>query len=1002
MTEPDTDDAILRRLDQLEKRLDVLWARLERIERGRGLAPEEPPRKPPEPARATFLMRPPKTTEPVGPSPVKPPAWPPTEARPPRPASRERPFYEKRIGLEFSVDWKGLLKKLNLLPPTGETDLEIHVGTWWATRVGVLLAVLSVVFFGIWVSQWTTPLMKFLELLAASFGVCLVGLWFERKFEQFGRVIFAGGLALLFFTMFAGYGIPNVKVIHDATFATTLQFGAVILMVVAALWKESRLIATMAVFLGYVTCLFSFWVGMTDAPLVAALVLGIGASFFYLVKRWPQPIQASVPLTYLLYAFFSVFFWMQEGKAPGFARTLGYLLAYLVLFWGADYVALLRNTLMGERERRLVQLCNTTGALLLGYLVTSRLYPDRLSTFYFVFGVFMLAGSVMYYLARRSDLVTQTYFVKGATLFTLGVMTEFGARTRWVTLAIQSFLLLLSARRTRLKVVEIAMALVWVASFAFFVHFNSQLAEPQRLWSGNGITSLLYLLFSTCLFSLQAKWLSVQRAGMAPIEQQVERLPGTISGRDSLGIIYAVLLSFVGFVVARKYFSVAFAPTTGVAVAALIGSVALAGRHWIPCIPAGVLLLLSHVNLWRLRVGEEISLGHVWLNAAIVVPATIAVVALLYQQSKRSTKPVQKGSEIAEAVLHGLWMASLVAVYHKTFGVENYFLMAVVTSIVVAAASERYRFHVLREFAVLPMILSAFGYIAIFFGLISVMKESGDDLSLWIGTFAALGLACRYASFDELEEGFRIVRWRTSYQWITTGLATLLGWLTLDEAFNNEGFMLAVGIGAVVVACLSRWPGLRPALFCGIFYLLIAHLRFYSLIVTSSAQGSAVTAPSSDLFTWSAERTTDLVFLWASIAVGALTVVYAAACPRLREDLSTRLRVALQAVPSGAALLLLFVLFLSRADALANYVTALWGISSIVVFLAGLAFRSKPLRIVSLLGLAVCIPRVFVVDIHSMLYRIFACGVLAGVILAISLLYYKYRDIIQRFDEGGT
>ena len=46
--------------------------------------------------------------------------------------------------------------------------------------------------------------------------------------------------------------------------------------------------------------------------------------------------------------------------------------------------------------------------------------------------------------------------------------------------------------------------------------------------------------------------------------------------------------------------------------------------------------------------------------------------------------------------------------------------------------------------------------------------------------------------------------------------------------------------------------------------------------------------------------------------------------------------------------------------------------------------------------MAVCIPRVFIVDIHSALHRIAAFGVLGVVLLLVGFLYHRFQDLIEK------
>jgi uncharacterized membrane protein len=77
----------------------------------------------------------------------------------------------------------------------------------------------------------------------------------------------------------------------------------------------------------------------------------------------------------------------------------------------------------------------------------------------------------------------------------------------------------------------------------------------------------------------------------------------------------------------------------------------------------------------------------------------------------------------------------------------------------------------------------------------------------------------------------------------------------------------------------------------------------------------------------------------------------------------------------------------------------LGGTAAIGVFLLGLSNRERAARLAGLSGLALCIPRVFIVDIDSTLYRIGAFFVLGVVLLWVGFSYHRFRHLIA--DDGG-
>src|SRR5690606_26536901 len=176
------------------------------------------------------------------------------------------------------------LERLQLWPPSGEGDAEARLGAWWATRLGTLLAVIGVVFLGVYVSRDVAPWVRFAELLAVSLGLAGLGLWVERKVEKFGSVVFGGGLALLYYCAYAAYAVAPVQIVDSAAVAAGWQLAAVLAIVAASVWRRSPVVATMAVALGFVTAVFSRSGGLNAFALGSTLLLAAAAIGFY--RKW--------------------------------------------------------------------------------------------------------------------------------------------------------------------------------------------------------------------------------------------------------------------------------------------------------------------------------------------------------------------------------------------------------------------------------------------------------------------------------------------------------------------------------------------------------------------------------------------------------------------------------------------------------------------------------------------------------------------------------------------
>jgi hypothetical protein len=82
-----------------------------------------------------------------------------------------------------------------------------------------------------------------------------------------------------------------------------------------------------------------------------------------------------------------------------------------------------------------------------------------------------------------------------------------------------------------------------------------------------------------------------------------------------------------------------------------------------------------------------------------------------------------------------------------------------------------------------------------------------------------------------------------------------------------------------------------------------------------------------------------------------------------------------------------------------SYGSVVWALGGIGLFAFGLFFRARPHRIAGLVTLALCIPRVFLVDINSTLYRIAAFVVLGVVLLWVGFSYQRFRHFIEDNDK---
>jgi len=394
-------------------------------------------------------------------TPAEPPLLPPI--RQPSPVPAPTPDVEST--------WSRLraaLQQFQLWPPSGESNTEVRLGAWWATRIGALLAVIGVVFFGIYVSLATPPWVKLAELLAVVGGVGALGLWLERRLPKFGAVVFGGALALMYFSAYAAYAVPATRVLDQAWQGVAAQLVAVGAVFAAAQWRRSASVATMAVALGYVAAWFSFATGLGGLALSMALVLAAGAVALRLVHGWAAPVAVALPLAYAVYARFAVVAWSRTTGDTVEQAWLWLMGFGMVFFWSDWWPGRSARELVDGRGRAL-QSINASLAIALGLVVTLRLNQGSLSIFYVGAALLCGLGAWAWRGREGSAALVALLACKAAGLLGLAVIAEFSGHVRALVLLTQAFALLVTARSSAIKALRVSATVVWGTALLFFL-----------------------------------------------------------------------------------------------------------------------------------------------------------------------------------------------------------------------------------------------------------------------------------------------------------------------------------------------------------------------------------------------------------------------------------------------------------------------------------------------------------------------------------------------------
>jgi uncharacterized membrane protein len=335
-------------------------------------------------------------------------------------------------------------------PPPEARSFEMRLGTYWLVRVGIVMVLTGLVFFGNLAYQnyisRLGPGGKIILLYLASTVLLGLGWWWQRRaaketLRNYAQVLFAGGWAAFYFTTYAAHHVERLRIISSATWDGVLLFVCAGWMVWVADRKKSEVMALLAVGLAYYTSIIT---RVGYFTLYSNLVLTVAAVFFLVRNRWAVLSFGSLLASYAAYGFWRFFdgaAWHWASPAEGLWSGTYFLIAYWVVFTSG--VFLCRDAKFAGQNRASFLTLNN-GAFFGGFLLTMlQVQEGGFWKFSLIYGGVLLALSE---LARRiltaEPLSRNAYLTQGLLLVTVGLISKFAGLQLALILATESVVLL--------------------------------------------------------------------------------------------------------------------------------------------------------------------------------------------------------------------------------------------------------------------------------------------------------------------------------------------------------------------------------------------------------------------------------------------------------------------------------------------------------------------------------------------------------------------------------
>lgn len=336
-----------------------------------------------------------------------------------------------------------------------ESSLEMQVGTVWLARIGIVIVLTGLVFLANY--AWKSLVENFgaiakLGLLYLAGGVlCAIGLLIERGRESlrsYSRILLAGGLAAIYYTTYAAYYIPSLKVIGSPLLAGVLLVALAGIIGWMADRRNSQSTAGLAIVLAFYASAVN---PLTYFTLTSNAILGLAAVVLMARKRWMAVPFLALAATYWSYLYWRLAeswrFW--EVSIHG-DSDLAVRVCFLSVYWIIFTVGvfLTNGPRVSGATRVVFSTLNDAAFFCLAAIAISPSHHDSLWLISTAFGLIQLGLS----LAARKVYGPETplgsaWLAKALFFLTLAILIHFTGNSLAIILAVECSLLVFAAKQ---------------------------------------------------------------------------------------------------------------------------------------------------------------------------------------------------------------------------------------------------------------------------------------------------------------------------------------------------------------------------------------------------------------------------------------------------------------------------------------------------------------------------------------------------------------------------
>jgi hypothetical protein len=338
----------------------------------------------------------------------------------------------------------------------------MQVGTYWLVRIGMVILVTGLAFEANLAYQTLVPKLGpagKISLLYLASGLLLgAGAWWQRRtvkeaLKNYAQVLFAGGLAAVYFTTYAAHYALPVCVIPSPLLDGALLFAWAGVIAWIADRRQSEVMALFAVGLAFFTSVITRVGAFT---LCSNLLLTITAVVFLVRNRWVGLSFASLVTSYAGYAFWRFLYgegWRRAKPDEHLWLGASFLAGYWLVFTAATFLS--RSEMLSGARRAAFLSLNNGACFALFVLTVLQVRTGGFWKFSVGYGVALLLLAALAKKVFPAEPLAKSFYVtQGLLLVTLGFITLFTGLQLALVLGAESVVLFVLGTQRRSLVLK--------------------------------------------------------------------------------------------------------------------------------------------------------------------------------------------------------------------------------------------------------------------------------------------------------------------------------------------------------------------------------------------------------------------------------------------------------------------------------------------------------------------------------------------------------------------